>query len=98
MHSSHGVACSDGAFATGGQFKHALLLAVSFDSDDRTFVLAAAACHIEDADNWCWFLSKLNLDFPNVAVFVADHDKGMQSARFQNMLTANDIKSGRCIL
>jgi hypothetical protein len=87
---------SDCTFTTSGVFKHTLLLAVTFDGNNKLVVLAFAAVDIENEENWVWFLQKLINDFPGIAIFMADAEKGITSQAFQDALASISALSSRC--
>ena len=86
----------DGTFNKGLAFKHILLLAVTFNANNKLVVLCFAVVPVEDADNWVWFHEMLKKDFPGFDVFMSDWDKGITSRRFQQSQEQADAVSLRC--
>jgi hypothetical protein len=64
------IILSDTSIVTSGSFAHTMLLAITYDGNDKPVVLAYATCDVSVEDNWVWFLDTLNKDFPGVSVFL----------------------------
>ena len=91
----------DGTFTKGKDFKHVVLLAVTFDAENKIVVLAAALVPVENAENWTWFHRNLKQDFPGFTAFMADADKGIRSEEFrasQSQDQGGTDDSSRCTL
>jgi len=87
----------DATFTTSGIIKHTLLFAVSYDGNNKLVHLAYAACDIEDAENWKWFIGKLIDDFPGCTCIFGDYVKGLQSDEVQSLLSNHGILFSRCV-
>ncbi|MGI4851955.1 MAG: transposase [Janthinobacterium lividum] len=65
-------------------FKHTLLLAATFDSNDKLIILAWGLVISESTESWNWFLSHLRRGLPTAnsydSVFISDRDKGLLRA------------------
>ncbi|KAI2494021.1 hypothetical protein MHU86_20507 [Fragilaria crotonensis] len=90
------IVIADGTFSKGGHFQQTLLLAVAFDGNNEIVLLALSIVDVENEDNWTWFVRHITDDFPNIDVFVADYDKGIQSNAFQDHLRDRNISFSRC--
>jgi MULE transposase domain len=72
----------DGTHTRNNCFKQILLIATAYDGNNNLFLLAFAVVEAENADNWVWFKEQLELDFPDITVWMSDADKGIRSNAF----------------
>ena len=86
----------DGTHTKLSDFKHILLIAVTFDGNNQIFILAFAIVDVEDQDNWVWFHEHLKQDFPCFEVLMSDADKGITSAAFQMSQEEVEALTSRC--
>jgi hypothetical protein len=49
-------------------FKHTILLATTFDGNNKIIILAYAIVDIEDSSNLVWFKENIEEDFPGCTV------------------------------
>ena len=59
-------------------FKHIILIAVTYDAYNEIVILAFALVDVENKDNWVWFHDRLSEDFPDFNVIMCDADKGIR--------------------
>ena len=86
----------DGTHTKLEDFKHILLIAVTFDGNNEVVILSFAVVEVENKDNWVWFHSKLQEDFPNFEVIMSDADKGITSEDFRLSQDQVDALTSRC--
>ena len=86
----------DGTFTKGKDFKHIVLLGVTFDSANRIVLLCAGIVPQEDAEQWVWFHGNASVDFPGFNVLMADADKGITSNEFQLSQEEVEADTSRC--
>jgi zinc finger SWIM domain-containing protein 3 len=87
----------DGTFTKHGYFEQTILIAVAKDGNNQLVLLAYAVCNTENEDNWVWFMDFLKGDFPGIEILCADYDKGIQSDRFQSILSSLNALFRRCV-
>lgn len=87
---------ADGTFTKGLDFKHTVLLGVTFDAENKIVVLCAAIVPVENADNWVWFQNNVRRDFEGYRILMSDADKGIMSEDFQASQEEVDAVSSRC--
>ena len=73
----------DGTHTKLDDFKHIILVAVTYDANNEIVILAFAVVDVENKDNWVWFHDHLTEDFPNFNVIMCDADKGISSHDFR---------------
>ena len=73
----------DGMHTKLADFKHIILVAVTFDANNEIVILSFAVVDVENKDNWVWFHGKLQEDFPGFDCLMSDADKGITSGDFQ---------------
>ena len=91
------VVAADGTFTKNGYFSNTILLLVGYDGQGRLVVLAFAVVSGETSATWHWFIRRVTHHFPGMEVLLADYDKGIQSANFQDHLRAGNIWFFRCV-
>ena len=65
----------DGTHTKLDDFKHIILIAVTYDACNEIVILAFAVVDVENKDNWVWFHDRLTEDFPGFDVIMCDADK-----------------------
>ena len=86
----------DGTHATSSFFCGIFLVCVAIDSNRQVKLLAFARVGTENKQNWLWFETLLEQDFPNTKFVHADYSKGIESNEFSTLLQAHNISYGRC--
>ena len=72
----------DGTHTKLPDFRHIILLAMTFDSENQIVILSFAIVDVENKDNWVWFHEKLQENFPGFDCLMSDADKGITSTDF----------------
>ena len=86
----------DGTHTKLTDFRHIILLAVTFDANNQIVILSFAVVDVENKDNWIWFHDKLRNDFPGFDCLMSDADKGITSADFQLSQEEAEAVTSRC--
>ena len=86
----------DGTHTKLHDFKHIILIAVTFDGNNEIVILAFAVVDVENKDNWCWFHERLSEDFADFEVIMCDADKGITSHDFQLSQDEVQALTSRC--
>ena len=86
----------DGTHTKLDDFKHTILIAVTYDGNNEIVTLAFAVVDVENADNWVWFHERLAEDYPSFDVIVCDADKGITSHDFQLSQDEAEALTSRC--
>ena len=86
----------DGTHTKLEDFKHIMLIAVTFDANNEVVILSFSVVEVENKDNWVWFHSKLQDDFPGFEVIMSDADKGITSDDFRLSQEEADALTSRC--
>ena len=86
----------DGTHTKLSDFRHIILLAVTFDANNEVVILAFAIVDVENKGNWVWFHDKLSKDFPGFDVLMSDADKGITSTDFQVSQEEVEAVTSRC--
>ena len=86
----------DGTHTKLSDFKHIILLAVTFDGNNEIVILSFAIVDVENKDNWVWFHEKLKTDFPGFECLMCDADKGITSQDFQLSQEEVEAVTSRC--
>ena len=95
-----GLICCDGTFTKARGFNSIILIAVTFDGNDQSFILAFAVVDVENSENWTWFKECLDNDFPGYTVWISDADKGIHSNSFALSMSQNEVEFvlSRCVV
>ena len=86
----------DGTHVTAAYFLGTFLVCVAVDANRQVKLLAFARVCSETKDNWVWFETQLQKDFPGCQFVHADYAKGVESEEFKTLLATAGIKYGRC--
>ena len=86
----------DGTHTKLQNFRHILLVVVTFDANNEIVLLSFAIVDVEDKNNWVWFHEHLKNDLPGFEVLMSDADKGITSEAFQLSQEEVDAVSSRC--
>ena len=86
----------DGTHTKLDDFKHIILIAVTYDGNNEIVILAFAVVDVENKDNWVWFHEHLSQDFPSFDVIMCDADKGITSYDFQLSQDEAEALTSRC--
>ena len=86
----------DGTHTKLPDFRHIILLAVTFDGNNEIVILSFAVVDVENKDNWVWFHEKLQEDFPGFDCLMSDADKGITSDDFQLSQQQVEAVTSRC--
>ena len=86
----------DGTHTKLDDFKHIILIAVTYDANNEIVILAFAVVDVENKDNWIWFHDRLTTDFPGFNVIMCDADKGITSHDFQLSQEEVEALTSRC--
>ena len=89
----------DGTFTKLNDFKHTIMLAVTYDANNNLVVLAMGICDVENEPNWVWFQEHLQRDFEGFTLIMSDADKGITSEGFSQSLSQydEDAVTSRCV-
>ena len=86
----------DGTHTKLADFKHIILLAVTFDGNNEIVILSFAVVEVENKDNWVWFQERLQEDFPGFDCLMSDADKGITSKDFLLSQEEAEAVTSRC--
>ena len=86
----------DGTHTKLADFRHIILLAVTFDANNEIVILAFGIVDVENKDNWVWFHDRLKRDFPGFNCLMSDADKGITSDDFQLSQEEVEAVTSRC--
>ena len=86
----------DGTHTKLADFKHIILLAVTFDGNNEIVILSFAVVEVENKDNWVWFQERLQEDFPGFDCLMSDADKGITSEDFLLSQEEAEAVTSRC--
>lgn len=90
------IRIEDGTHVCSPHFHGIFLVCVGMDANRQVKLLAFARVGSETKENWLWFESLLQDDFPNTKFVHADYSKGIESKEFGALLKAGNIRYGRC--
>jgi hypothetical protein len=97
QHSKVGFVVLDPSFKTTSHFGHTFFLAVTYDGNNETVLLAFAICDSESDDNWIWFLLNLMKDFPGIQILLLGSKQAIENPNFQHLLQLISAKVSRCV-
>ena len=86
----------DGTHTKLPDFRHIILVAVTYDANNEIVILSFAVVDVENKDNWVWFQNKLQEDYPGFDCLMCDADKGITSHDFQLSQEEVEALTSRC--
>ena len=89
------VVVPNGAFMVNGILQNTLLLGIAHDGDGQLIICAFAVVNAATSSNWTWFLQRMMMDFPYMAVIF--DEKFDETYDFQRLCKRHGVYFGRSI-